>query len=190
MALRKVENLLEYETNITVISPQVVKGIEELASQGIIKWLEKDFADNDLQDAFLVFIATDNSLINKHVGNLCQEAGILVNAVDDPPNCDFYVPAILRRGSLVLAISTEGKSPLYAQKLRQQLEETVTEAQGIFVDLLGEQRDIIKQRIPDIGTRQQIYRDLVNSDALGLLETGEEERARERIRECISFWLD
>ncbi len=113
-----------------------------------------------------------------------------MNAVDDPENCDFYVPSVIRRNSLVLAVSTEGKSPLYAQKLRRELENIVTEAHGKFVDLLGEQRGIIKEKITDINVRQEVFRSLVYSDILELLEAGEEEKARERIRECMSFWLD
>ncbi|MDD3894637.1 MAG: bifunctional precorrin-2 dehydrogenase/sirohydrochlorin ferrochelatase [Syntrophomonadaceae bacterium] len=190
VALRKVENLLEYEAEITVVSPRAENGIEMLAQQGVIIWHKRNFAENDLLNVFLVFIATDDSSVNQYIGQLCSREGILVNAVDDPPNCDFYVPSVIRRGSLVVAVSTEGKSPLYAQKLRRELEDTITEAQGRFVDLLGEQREIIKTRIIDIDTRQEIYKALVNSDVLDLLTAGEEEKARERIRECMSFWLD
>ncbi|HNX27821.1 MAG TPA: bifunctional precorrin-2 dehydrogenase/sirohydrochlorin ferrochelatase [Syntrophomonadaceae bacterium] len=190
VALRKVENLLEYEAEITVVSPRAENGIEMLAQQGVIIWHKRNFAENDLLNVFLVFIATDDNSVNQYIGQLCSREGILVNAVDDPPNCDFYVPSVIRRGSLVVAVSTEGKSPLYAQKLRRELEDTITEAQGRFVDLLGEQREIIKTRIIDIDTRQEIYKALVNSDVLDLLTAGEEEKARERIRECMSFWLD
>lgn len=190
VALRKIENLREYEAEITVVSPRAEKGIEILAQQGVITWHQRNFAEGDLADAFLVFIATDDNSINQHIGQLCKKEGILVNAVDDPPNCDFYVPSVIRRNSLVLAVSTEGKSPLYAQKLRRELEEIVTEAHGRFVDLLGEQREIIKDKIEDINTRQEVYKALVYSDALELLQAGEEDKARELIRECMSFWLD
>ena len=190
VALRKVENLLEYEADITVVSPRAEKGIAMLAQQGVITWHKRQFAEDDLADSFLVFIATDDNSINVYIGQLCKKEGILVNAVDDPPNCDFYVPSVIRRNSLVLAVSTEGKSPLYAQKLRRELEEIITEAHGKFVDLLGEQREIIKTKVEDIRIRQEIYKALVCSDALELLQAGEEEKARERIGECMSFWLD
>lgn len=190
VALRKAENLLKYDADIIVVSPRAEEGLELLAQQGKITWLQKKFSQDDLHDAFLVFIATDDNRINKQISQLCKDAGILVNAVDDPDNCDFYVPSVIRRNSLVLAVSTEGKSPLYAQKLRRELENIVTEAHGKFVDLLGEQRDIIKAKITDINVRQEVFRSLVYSDILELLEAGEEEKARERIRECMSFWLD
>ncbi|NLB53392.1 MAG: bifunctional precorrin-2 dehydrogenase/sirohydrochlorin ferrochelatase [Syntrophomonadaceae bacterium] len=190
VALRKAENLLEYDADIIVVSPRAEKGIESLAQLEKIIWHPRNFALDDLANAFLVFIATDDNRINKQISQLCKEAGILVNAVDDPENCDFYVPSVIRRNSLVLAVSTEGKSPLYAQKLRRELENIVTEAHGKFVDLLGEQRGIIKEKITDINVRQEVFRSLVYSDILELLEAGEEEKARERIRECMSFWLD
>jgi precorrin-2 dehydrogenase/sirohydrochlorin ferrochelatase len=88
---------------------------------------------------------------------------------------------------LVVTVSTEGKSPLYAKKLRRDLGKTITEAQGRFVDLLGEQREFIKARIADIDTRQEIFKALVDLDVLDLLAAGEEEKARERMRECIPF---
>lgn len=190
VALRKIENLLEYEAVITVVSPRVEKGIETKAQHGLITWHKRNFAEDDLNGAFLVFIATDDRSVNHYIGQLCNRQGILVNAVDDPPNCDFYVPSVIRRGSLVVSVSTEGKSPLYAQKLRRHLDGIITEAHGHFVDLLGEQREIIKARIEDIDTRQEIYKTLVDSDVLDLLIAGEEEKARERIRECMSFWLE
>lgn len=190
VAGRKVSNLLLYEAAITLVSPRVVKEIELLAEQGSIIWKQRSFQDEDLLDTFLVFIATDDNNTNQYISQLCKRKGILVNAVDDPPNCDFYIPAVVRRGSLTVSISTEGKSPLFAKKLRQELEKTITEAHGLLVDLLGEQRETIKAQIDDIETRQKVFKALVDLDVLELLAVGEEERARERMRECISFWLD
>jgi precorrin-2 dehydrogenase/sirohydrochlorin ferrochelatase len=138
----------------------------------------------------LVFAATDDQKVNREVAGLCKEKGILVNAVDDPDFCDFYIPSTVRRNSLVLAISTEGKSPAYAKRLRQQLEENITDAHGKFVDLLGEQRELVKQRVPDIKTRQAIFESLANLDILDLIARGEEEQIRERIEKCMSLWQE
>lgn len=190
VAGRKINSLLLYGAVITVVSPEAGKEIASLALQGTVIWIQRNFVEEDLRDKFLVFIATDDNNINQYISQLCQQKGILVNAVDDPPNCDFYVPAVVRRGSLTISISTEGKSPLVAKKLRQELEKIITEEYGVLVDILGEQREIIKTRIEDIETRQKIFQELVELDVLELLAAGEEERARERIKECISFWLD
>src|SRR5690606_17528151 len=106
------------------------------------------------------------------------------------PNCDFFVPAVVRRGSLAVAISTEGKSPMLARHLRMELEDYFVAAYEEYVDLLGEYREIIKNNVPDINVRRKIFAALVNSDILDLLKAGERLLARERVEQCISSWQD
>lgn len=190
VAERKVQNLLEYPVQIDVISPQATPKLQSWSEEHRINWIARSFQPADIQGAFLVFAATDDQKVNREVAGLCQEKGILVNAVDDPDFCDFYIPSTVRRNSLVLAISTEGKSPAYAKRLRQQLEENITDAHGKFVDLLGEQRELVKQRVPDIKTRQAIFESLANLDILDLIARGEEEQIRERIEKCMSLWQE
>ncbi|MBC7074534.1 MAG: bifunctional precorrin-2 dehydrogenase/sirohydrochlorin ferrochelatase [Syntrophomonadaceae bacterium] len=190
VAKRKAEDLLECGADIRIVSPEIDDQIKAWAHKGIITWLNREFEPGDLQDIFMAFVATDNSRINREVVELCRKQGILVNAVDDPPNCDFYVPAVIRRNSLILAISTEGKSPLFARKLRRELEEIITSEYGEFVDILGEQREYLKENVPDANTRRKIFNALVYSDVLDLLRAGEKEKARERIKQCMCSWLD
>lgn len=190
VAERKVENLLNYEVNIKLVSPEVENRIREWSRQGIINWIAREFEKADLEGTYLVFVATDDGKVNRRAAELCRQKGIMVNAVDDPPNCDFFIPSIIRHKSLVVAISTEGKSPLFARKLREQLENTITPVYGEFVEMLGEYRSIIKEAIPDINKRKVVFQQLIDSDVLDLLKAGEEEKARERIYQCMSSWLD
>lgn len=190
VAERKVENLLEYSVGIDVISPEVTPRLQSWAENHQVNWMAREFQPTDVQGAFLVFAATDDQFINREVAGLCKENGILVNAVDDSAYCDFYIPSTIRRNSLVLAISTEGKSPAYAKRMRQQLEEVITDSHGKFVDLLGEQREIIKQTVPDIRTRQAIFEALAKLDILDLIAEGKDEQIRERIEECMSLWRE
>ncbi|MDD3268204.1 MAG: bifunctional precorrin-2 dehydrogenase/sirohydrochlorin ferrochelatase [Syntrophomonadaceae bacterium] len=189
VAERKVENLLEYEVNIKLVSPQVEIRIKQWAQEGTIVWLPREFEELDLEGIFMVFVATNDGLVNQRAVELCRQRGILANAVDDPPNCDFFIPSIIRHDSLVVAISTEGKSPLFARKLREELEEVITAEYGEFVDILGDLRIRIKDSVPDIELRRKMFENLVNSDILNLLKAGENEKARERIEECMSSWL-
>ncbi|MEN6325287.1 MAG: bifunctional precorrin-2 dehydrogenase/sirohydrochlorin ferrochelatase [Syntrophomonas sp.] len=189
VAERKVENLLEYEVNIKIVSPQVEKRIKEWSLEGSITWLPREFEEHDLDGIFMVFVATNDGSVNQWVVELCRQRGILANAVDDPPNCDFFVPSLIRHNSLVVAISTEGKSPLFARKLREELEEVITPEYGEFVEILGELRTRIKNDVLDIELRRKIFENLVNSDILSLLKAGEKEKARERIEQCMSSWL-
>lgn len=190
VAERKASDLLTCGAQVVVISPQVTPIIADWATQGRIVWLHREFQDEDLQHAFLVFLATNDSSVNRHAVSVCHEWGILVNAVDDPVNCDFYVPSVLRRQSLAVAISTGGKSPLFARKLREELEGIVTEPYGEFVELLGEQRTIIQNSIGDIRERRLVFEALTDWGILELLKAGEKEKARERIEQCMSCLRD
>jgi precorrin-2 dehydrogenase/sirohydrochlorin ferrochelatase len=190
VAERKISDLLGCNAQVVVVSPQATPVIAEWADRGRISWLPKEFEDGDLQGACMAFLATDNELVNRHVVDICREQGVMVNAVDDPANCDFYVPAVLRRQSLTLAVSTGGKSPLFARRLKEELSEVITEAYGDFVELLGEQRTIVQNEIADIRDRKKMYEALVYSDILDLLKVGEKEKARERIKQCMSCLRD
>jgi siroheme synthase, N-terminal domain len=186
VAERKIATLLEYEADVQVVSPEVTGCVDDWAAQDSISWRQGTFRPEDLEGVFLVFIATGDSQVNRKLTELCREKGILVNAVDDPPNCDFYVPSILRRGSLCLAISTEGKSPLLAAKLRRELEEIIPAEYGEWVDLLGCLRDEIKNSVLDLQAKKRLLETLVDSDIFDLLKEGKKEEAEERIRECMS----
>lgn len=190
VAERKVRDLLDYDARITVISPGAENNIKHWANQGIITWKPRGFQVTDLDGVFLVFLATDDRNLNHQVVSLCRNQQILVNAVDDPPNCDFYVPSVIRRQSLAIAISTEGKSPLFARKMREELEQLITAEYGEFVEILGEQRELIKTQVADITKRKEILVSLVYSDILELLKAGEKEKVRERVEQCMSFLQD
>lgn len=150
----------------------------------------RTFEENDLNGVFIVFIATNDNLINQSIAAACRKKGILVNAVDDPPNCDFFVPSVLRRNALTVAVSTEGNSPLFAARLRRELEAIITEDHGRYVDILGRLRLEIKNSSLDIEQRKQLLDKLVNSDILELIQAGLDDKAEERIRECMSSLRD
>lgn len=186
VAQRKIETLLEYRAQVLAVSPDVADRIKDWAERKLITWKSRLFEPSDLEDVFLVFIATGDSRTNKEIAALCRDRGIMVNAVDDPENCDFYVPAILRRDSLCIAVSTEGKSPLLAAKLRNELENMIPAEYGDWVEILGRLREEIKRSDLDISQRQQVFSDLVYSDILNLLIQGRKQEAEERITACMS----
>lgn len=190
VAERKVANLFEYNARIKLVSPEVTDNLKRWGEKGLIALYLRKFAKEDLDDIFMVFAATNDSHLNQEVAILCREKGILLNAVDDPPNCDFYVPSVVRRNSLVIAISTEGKSPLFAKKLRQKIEGVIPEEYGWFVDLLGEIREKVKIEVDDIKKREEIFNLLVNDEIFALLNMGEYEKVREKVEKCISFLQD
>lgn len=190
VAERKAASLLEYEAQVRLVSPRVEASIAAWASDGLLTWIPRKFEVQDLEGVSMVFIATDTIQLNQEIATLCRERGILVNAVDDPPNCDFFVPSVLRRNSLVLAVSTEGKSPLYAARLRRELEDIISEEHGRFVDMLGRLREEVKNSDLDIKQRKNIFTRLVDSDLLELIKAGQDDKVEERIKECMSSWQD
>lgn len=186
VAQRKVGTLLEYKAQVVAVSPDATERLKYWAQRAVITWHARLFDPSDLEGVFLVFIATGDYRTNEEIAALCREQGIMVNAVDDPDNCDFYVPAIMRRDSLCIAVSTEGKSPLLAAKLRDELEEMIPAAYGEWVGILGRLRDEIKGSGLDIDQRRQLFTDLVYSDILDLLMQGRRQEAEERITACMS----
>lgn len=190
VAERKIAALLEHGARVRVVSNAITAQIEKWERENLVKISLRDFKEDDLKGVFLVFIATNDRQVNNEISRLCRQKGILANVVDNPEQCEFFIPAVVRRNSLMIAVSTEGKSPAYARKLRHQLEEIITPAHGEFVDLLGEARVYLQSHVPDINKRKQIIESLVYSDILDLIQVGEKDKAKEKIRRCMSLWQD
>ena len=136
----KIASLLEAGAETIVVAPEVTEKVREWASTAKIAWLARDFSPADLDGAFLVVAATSRTEVNDLVFREARQRGILCNVVDDPERCDFYYPAVVRRGRLQIAISTEGTSPALAQRLRQELEHQFSAYYGAWLEELAETR--------------------------------------------------
>lgn len=143
VALRKIEKLLPFNPNITVVSPKVHKEILSIENIDIIK---RKFDFNDLKEKSFVITATDDKVLNKEIYNFCKENNIPVNTVDDKDNCSFIFPALARNNGVTVAISTSGKSPIYAKYLRKKIEILIQDSESI-VDNLSKYREKIKNEI-------------------------------------------
>jgi precorrin-2 dehydrogenase/sirohydrochlorin ferrochelatase len=144
----KIQSLLDAGANVRVIAPRGTPVVAEWVQSGQIEWEVRDFEVSDLNGAFLVVAATNSSELNGIIFREAQQRNILCNAVDAPAHCDFYYPAIVRRGDLQIAISTAGKSPALAQRLRKDLEAQFGPEYAKFVKELGKQRlDLFAQSI-------------------------------------------
>ena len=118
LAESKIDSLRAAEARITVIAPAAGPRIAAMAEAGELVWHQRPYEAGDLAGHFLAVAATSNPAVNRAVFAEAQAAGILINAVDDPPFCDFYFPSIVRRGELQIAISTAGASPAQASDRR------------------------------------------------------------------------
>lgn len=180
VAERKVMALLECKASVTLISPETTPALGKLAKAGSIERVARAYRKGDLQGVRLAIAATDDVEVNARVASEARERGVLVNVVDDLLLSEFIVPSVLRRGDVTVAVSTGGKSPALARKIRTDLEQKISSGYGPLATLLAELRTSMKER----GTK-------VNADAwqesldlavlLDLVDRGELAEARRRI---------
>jgi len=162
----KMESLLNAGARITVVAPLAISNIERLARSGTLAWRQREFQADDLNEVFLVIAAASSGAVNRAVYLEARRRGVLCNSVDDPPNCDFYFPAVVRRGDLQIAISTAGESPALAQRIRQELEKSLDETLGDRVREIGSRRREIIATQPPSPERTQLLHQLAGGNYL------------------------
>src|SRR5262249_22236992 len=140
VAEQKASQLLETGCAIRVVAPEASQQIRLWAEEHKIEWKPRPFEASDLEGVFLVVVSTASRQLNSGICATARERGILANVVDVPDLCDFYYPAIVKRGDLQIAISTSGQSPALAKRLRRRLERQFAPEYGSFVRLLGQLR--------------------------------------------------
>jgi uroporphyrin-III C-methyltransferase / precorrin-2 dehydrogenase / sirohydrochlorin ferrochelatase len=144
IAAGKIPGLLQAQARVRVIAPQINSQVSAWVDAGEIEWLAKNFAPEDLQEATLVIAATSIQAVNAAVFQAAETRGIFCNAVDDIANCHFYYGSIVQRGDLQIAISTNGKSPALAQRLRKELEQQYPVEYAAWLDSLGDAREKLR----------------------------------------------
>lgn len=140
----KIEALLAAEARVRVVAPEVTPAIAHWIAQGRVEWKAKPFAPADLDGAYLVIAATSAPGVNEAVFSAADAQGILCNAVDDIEHCHFYYGSVVQRGDLQIAISTNGKSPALAQRLRLQLEKQFGPEYELWLEWLGAAREVLR----------------------------------------------
>jgi precorrin-2 dehydrogenase len=183
----KVEGLLAVQANVTVIAPELTSHLQQLVEQKQITYLARKYQPDDLAGAFMVICATDQAEINHQVWQEASSNHQLVNVVDDTPRCNFIAPSILRKGDLTIAISTSGKAPALAVRLKERLQRELGPEYERFLELAGELREPLAQHIPDFETRKALWYQLVDSEILNALAVGNISSAREIISRIVGF---
>ena len=182
VALRKVQTLLEYGAKVDVISPEIC--LELAAIPGISIQL-RQYQPGDLKGAFLAIVATDDHETNHQVAREARSQKVIVNVVDDAGYCDFILPSLVRRGDMTIAVSTAGRSPALARKLRTRLEQDFGEEYAALVQLIDEVRRELKQR--GILVDSETWQDALELDSLtGLVKLGQTGKARVLLTEGLS----
>ncbi len=186
IASRKVRGLLTAGAHVTVISPDLNPELRRLAAAGRVTLVERAYRAGDLAGAFIVIGATDDPAVNEAVWQEAEERGCLVNVVDDPPHCNFILPAIVRRGPVSVSISTGGSSPALARRLRERLEALIGPEYGQLAALLGELRPELLARYKDEKARMQAAFRLVDSDLFDIIQEEGLNEARKRAWELLT----
>jgi precorrin-2 dehydrogenase/sirohydrochlorin ferrochelatase len=167
LAESKIESILAASGKVTVIAPKANARIGDLAEAGEIIWHKREYATGDLASQFLVVAATNVPAVNRAVFAEAESSGVLVNAVDDPPFCDFYFPSVVRRGDLQIAISTAGASPALAQRLRKEINALLPLDTGDWLSELGNLRREVLQMEPLNDARKELLHQLASREVCG-----------------------
>jgi siroheme synthase-like protein len=161
----KIRGLLDAGASVQVVAPEAIAQIQKLAFDGVLTWNPRRFEMHDLDGKVLVITATSSAEVNAQVFRAARERNVLCNSVDDPENCDFYYGAVVNRGDLQIAISTNGQSPALAQRLRQELEEQFGPEYKAWVAELGEAREQLSAKKIAVEPRRKLLHDLASREA-------------------------
>ncbi len=166
VAERKVESLLRCGARVFIVSRELTAGLKRLLHEGRLTFLGKDFSPEALDNKLLVIVGTDDMEFNTHVARLAKQKGIMVNVVDYPSECDFILPSVVRRGDLIIAISTSGKSPAFSKAMRKRLESLYGPEYGIFLDIIAALRSLLIRIGASEKKKDKIFKKLWNSDMI------------------------
>jgi len=172
VAKRKVEALIACGPEIVVLSPDLCEGLAELIKKKQIEWIQREYQSGDLKGAKLVFAATDNPVIQQKIQREADSAEILVNVITNPKACSFQVPAMFRRGDLLLTVGTCGASPALAARIRKELEQQYGAEYAVLLNLMDAIREQVLALSDDHVWHKLLFEKLLNSDILPSVKEG------------------
>jgi precorrin-2 dehydrogenase/sirohydrochlorin ferrochelatase len=180
VAARKVEGLVAAGAEVVVIAPEIDDEIRSLA----VEVVERPYRRGDLEGAWLAIAATDDTEVNRVIRADADRCRVWINAVDDPTACSFTLPAVVRRGPVMVTVSTAGHSPALASWVRGELAAQLGPEVGQLAQLLSEARDQLKAA--GRSTEEVDWRPALDWDMLELIRSGRTAQARERLQACLS----
>jgi precorrin-2 dehydrogenase/sirohydrochlorin ferrochelatase len=186
VAQRKIETLLQYGAEILIVSRELTGPLEKYVADGRISHVGTEFDEELPGGLFMVIAATDDAQLNERISVEAKRKGILINAVDQPSDCTFIVPSIIKRGDLLIAISTSGKSPALAKKIRKELETKFGKRYEDLLALMG----VLRKMVLDMGLPQKensrIFHELVDSPILDAIEEQDIDRVTSTINRILN----
>jgi siroheme synthase-like protein len=164
IGLEKVEGLLACDATVTLVAPDALPALRELADEGSISWERREYRPGDLEGKFLAIAATSDTDVNIAVYDEAERRAMLVNVVDVPPLCNFILPAIVRTGPLAIAISTAGASPALAKRIKAEIADNFGEPYARLAVMLNDARGWAKANLPTYQDRKEFFEGIVNGD--------------------------
>ena len=183
IGLEKVEGLLACDADVTLVAPEAVDELQELAREGSIRWERREYRSEDLEGTFMFIASTNSTDVNIRVYDDAEKRAMLANVVDVPPLCNFILPAILRTGPLAIAISTAGASPALAKRMKREIGELFGEEYATLAVMLNDVRGWAKGTLPTYQDRKDFFEGIVNGDPdpIALLRAGDTQAVRDII---------
>ncbi len=184
IAVEKLRKIVLCCNNTVVITKEVKdEYIEELAERGKIKLEIREFEESDLEGVFIVVSATDNKELNQRVYDLCSSRNIPVNSVDQKDKCSFIFSAEIRRGDLTIAVSTGGASPGLAARIRNQIEDLISDDAEIYIEEAKKAREEIKSKEWENRKKSKILKEIARE--IDIFVNGKEEELKTKIRDIL-----
>jgi len=190
VAERKVGRLLACGAQVEVIGTSLTPALTALKGEGRIVHRKADYHADQLRGAFLVIGATDDNAVNERIARDARAQGIPVNIVDDPARCDFILPSVVERGDLAIAVSTGGRSPALARKLKTELEDAYGPEYATLLEILGELREKVIAGGRPSAENRKLFEAVVDSDILDQIRAGRWDRVEELIRELTGIAME
>ena len=172
---RKVTTLLNCGAKVTVVSPEISRRLHNLAETAPLTLKSRPYRCADLEGMFLVIGATDDETLNAQISSDAERRNTLCNIADRPEKCNFILPSILRRDDLVITISTSGRSPALAKKLRKTLERRFGPEYGDFLKLMGAIRSKLLSQAHEPEAHKPLFEQLIDSNLIALIQAGKTE---------------
>jgi len=186
VAARKAAGLKAAGADVLLVSPNAAPALEAMAQTGEIEWRQEVYGTGHLDGVFLVMACTDDRAVNAAVTRQASERNLLALCADDPKAGSFVSPATVRRGDLLLTVSTGGAGPTLAAVLRERIEAEFGPEWAELVQILGAMREIVKTNPGEAERKAAVRRVLGDAEVHALLRAGERLEAETRIRRCLS----
>lgn len=187
---RKVLTLLECSAFVTVVSPVASNTLLNLEDRGSITLKKRSYVESDLHGMFLVICATDNDMLNRQVSVDAQKLNMLCNVADRPEACNFILPAVVKRGDLTIAVSTSGKSPAFAKKIRKDLEKQYGDEYAQFLKLMGAIREKLLNTKHEPEAHKHLFEELIDRDIIQMIRNGNVDKLNSALFEVLGKGYD